>query len=285
LHSIVKQSTFMAGNLARTSFRKVVGAAAAAGYDSITIWPNMWRHALRRDGLTLDSMRRMLEDHKLALTFAEGCTDWIPAAPQGAAGPRNDATRAEYIEVCAALGGAGIVVAHTTGAPLDYERDIAAFARACDEAAAAKVGVALELVGFAAIRDVHAAKRVVEGAGKPNGGYVIDIGHLIRGGGSIDDVRQLPAERIHCVQVNDGPRAAPADLVEEVVFGRRLPGDGELDVPAFLKTLGEMGVRASVGAELYRRSFEQREAVDVMRELLAATPHVLGQAGMEPAAA
>ena len=61
------QTTFMAGCLARTPFRAQVPAAAAAGFDSITIWPNIWRHARRRDTLTLPDMRAILDDAGLDL--------------------------------------------------------------------------------------------------------------------------------------------------------------------------------------------------------------------------
>lgn len=283
MQTIVTRSALMAGSLARTPFRRMVSAAAEAGYDSMTIWPNIWRYAQKKEGLTLTAMRRMMEDHGLALTDADACLDWVPAPADSAGrlGPmKKETPRSEFFDVCAALGGTTVIAVHLTGTPLDYERDIPAFARLCDDAAAYGLRIALEFVGFANVRDIAAARRLVEGANRPNAGYVADIGHVIRGGGAIDDVRALPAERIYTVQLVDGARLPPADLVEEAMYGRRLPGDGDFDVPRFLQVLGEMGVRASLGAELYRRSFELREPADVMREMLLATGDVLAKAGM-----
>ena len=283
MQTIVSRSTFMAGSLARTPFTRMVKAASEAGYDSITIWPNIWRHAQRHDGLTLPAMRRVLEDHGLVLTDGDACSDWVPQAADAASriGPMKKITsRTEFFDVVAALGGTTVVAAHMGSAACDPDRDIPAFAKLCDDAAAYGLRIAFEFVGFSAVRDVATAMRIVEGAARPNGGYVADVGHVLRGGGAIDDIRALPAERIFTVQIMDGARAAPADLAEEAMFGRRMPGDGEFDVPQFLRVLGEMGVRASVGAELYRRSFELREPVEVMREMLLATRSVLEQAGM-----
>lgn len=284
MQSIVSRSTFMAGSLARTPFTRLVKAAAAAGYDSVTIWPNIWRYAQRHEGLTLPAMRRMLEDHGLALTDGDACSDWVPQEADGSnrIGPMKKLTsRTEFFDVVAALGGTTVVAAHIGGAALDLDRDIPAFAKLCDDAAAYGLRIAFEFVGFTVVRDVATAMRIVEGAGRPNGGYVADVGHVLRGGGAIDDIRALPAGRIFTVQIMDGARQAPVDLVEEAMYGRRMPGDGEFDVPRFLKVLGEMGVRASLGAELYRRSFELREPVDVMREMLLSTRAVLAEAGME----
>ncbi len=283
MQTIVSRSTFMAGSLPRTPFTRVVKAAAEAGYDSITIWPNVWRHAQRHEGLTLPAMRRVLEDHGLVLTDVDAYRGWVPA-PAGATshiGPmKKEVSRSEFFDVCAALGGNTMIAVHMAGVPVDLDRDIPAFAQLCDDAAKYGIRVAFEFVGFSSVRDVATVMRIVEGANRPNGGYTADIGHVIRGGGSIDDIRALPAERIYTVQILDGAREAPADLAEEAMYGRRLPGDGDLDVPRFLRVLGEMGVRASVGAELYRRSFEMREPVEVMREMLLATRNVLAQADM-----
>src|SRR6516225_4480785 len=100
VQSIAKQSTFMAGSLPRAPFPALVRAAASQGYDSITLWPNIWRHAQRRGGLTLAAMRRILEDHQVSLADAEGCNDWYTAGEGNAA--RFAVSRNEILDVCAA---------------------------------------------------------------------------------------------------------------------------------------------------------------------------------------
>ena len=279
--SIAAQLTFMAGSLARTPFRQQVETAAAAGFDSISIWPNIWRHALRKDGLTLADMSAMLRNNGLTLTDGDAIRDWVPAprVESAAFGPiKSGISRHEFFEVVNALGGTTVVAVHLTDSPLDVDRDTEAFAQLCDDAAAHGLRVALEFVSFSNIRDAKTAMRIVNGAGRANGGLVVDIGHHRRGGGSDAELRQVPGDKVYTVQLLDGPSQAPEDIVKEAVYGRQLPGDGEFDVTGFVRMLGEMGVRASVGPELYDPRYETRPVAEVARELMAATRRVLDQA-------
>lgn len=281
MDSIAAQTTFMAGCLARTPFRQQVEAAAAAGFDSISIWPNVWRHAQRKGGLTLADMRAMLKNNGLKLTDGDAIRDWVPVprVESPAFGPiKGGVSRDEFFEVVSTLGGTTVVAVHLTDAPLDFDRDTEAFAALCDDAAKHGLRVALEFVGFSNIPNVKTAMRIVDEAGRRNGGLVVDIGHHRRGGGSDADLRQVPGDKVFTVQLLDGPASAPADIVDEAVYHRQLPGHGELDVVGFIRLLGEMGVRASVGPELYSPSFENRPALDVMRELMASLRSVLTQA-------
>jgi sugar phosphate isomerase/epimerase len=134
------------------------------------------------------------------------------------------------------------------------------------------------------VPDVATAMQIVDGAGRANGGLVVDIWHHLRSGRDDAALRAVPAEKVFTVQLSDGPAQAPDDIVAEAVYGRRLPGEGDFDVVGFLRLLGEIGVRASVGPELYHASFEQRDPVEVAKELAAATRRVLGRAGqVDPA--
>jgi sugar phosphate isomerase/epimerase len=265
--TIVKQLTFMAGCLARTPFRQQVVAASTAGFDSMTSWPNIWRHAQRRDGLTLAEMRTMLDDHGLVLTDVDGCTDWVPVGEGGPVGPMSKVTpRQDFFEACAALGGSTVVAVHPGGAFV-RDREVDGFATLCDDAAAFELRVALEFVCFTPIGDVATAWDVVAASGRANAGLVVDTCHHLRTTADNEALRAVPADRVFTVQLCDGPRVAPADLTDEAINHRAYAGEGELDVAGVIAVLNEMGVRASVGAEVYRTSFEDRSPVDVAKEV------------------
>ncbi len=262
----------MAGCLPRTSFREQVAAAAKAGFAAMSIWPNIWRHAQAKDGLSLADMRMMLDDNGLALTDVDGCRDWTPPPriePDRLGPIRHGPSRQECFDVCAALGGATIAVAHFSDPPIEFDRDAAAFARLCDDAAAYGLRVGLEFVAFSDVSDAGAAWWIVEAAGRANGGLVIDLWHHAHGAGHGDDalLRQIPPERIFTVQYADGLLQPAHSLIEETMFHRAMPGEGELDVLGFLRTLRAMGVRAPWGPELYRRSFEPCPPIEVARQL------------------
>lgn len=273
------RATFMAGCLPRTPFRVQAAAAAAAGFDSISTWPNIWRHALRRDSLTLADMRAMLDDRGLTLTDVDGCSDWVPvpSAPDRVSGPmRQRVPRHELFDVCAALGGTTVVAVHLTDAGLDLGRDTAGFAKLCDDAASRGLRVALEFFPFSNVRDLDTAWRIVSEADRSNGGLVVDFWHHVRSGRDDDLLGRIPSDRIYTVQLADGPAAAPADLAQEAMYHRMMPGTGEFGVAGFLSLLDAMGVGAPCGPELYARSFDERPAREVAAELYRALRDVRG---------
>lgn len=272
--------TFMAGCLARTPFPEQVAVAAGAGFDSITCWPNVWRHAERKLGMGLGEMRAVLDDHGLALTDVDGCNDWVPDRGSIPAGPTMRCDRQEYFEVCELLGGSTLVAVHRAGVAVDLGRDVPAFARLCDDAAEHGLRVALEFVGFLGVADVATAWSIVRAADRPNAGLVVDLAHHIRAGRDDGALRAVPAERVFTVQLSDGPAPAPADLAHEAMFGRRLPGDGQWDVPQFVATLQDMGVRCSVGPEV--NVDDGRPPEVLAAELMAATRRVLSAADRSP---
>jgi len=280
------QTTFMAGCLARTPFRAQVPAAAAAGFDSITIWPNIWRHARRRDALTLSDMRAILDDAGLVLTDVDACFDWVPAAAAEGSlrGPmRRRIPRAEFFEVCVALGGSTVVAVHLTDAGLELGRDTEGFAALCDEAAEHGLRVALEFFPFSNVPDLATAWSIVSQANRPNGGLVLDIWHYVRSGRDDDLLARIPAERVYTVQLSDGPAKAPDDLAAEAMYGRLLPGKGEFGVASFVSRLDRMGVRAPCGPELYSPSFDQRPVAAVMTDLYRSVQDLhFGESGQAP---
>jgi len=265
--SIAERLTFMAGCLPRTPFRDLVEAAAQAGFDSMTLWPNVWRHALGKEGLTLADMRAMLEHNGLVLTDVDSYGGWTPGAA-----PKVPVE--EFFEVCTALGGSTLIAVHG-GAALDVHRETEGFARLCDQAAARGLRVALEFVGFSPLCDVATAWKIVTGADRPNGGITLDVAHHMRSTRDDAALRAVDPAKAYTVQLCDGPDRAPADLSDEARYHRALPGTGDFNVRGFVRTLAAMGVRASVGPELYQSSFQSRPPLDVMRELMSATRKVL----------
>jgi sugar phosphate isomerase/epimerase len=263
--------TLMAGCLPRTPFREQVAAAASAGFTAITSWPNVWRHARKRDGLTLADMRVLLDDHGLMLTDVELVADWVPAAD---AGPfARGTSREEAFEVATALGASTLCTSHAVDGDLVLDRDAESFARLCDDAAEHGLRVALEFVPFTGIPDLATAARVIDRAGRPNAGLVVDVWHLARSGGTPDGLRRVRPEAVFTVQLADGPAAAPLDLVDDAMFHRLPPGTGELPLVDSLAVLAGAGVQAPVGPEVYRAG---RPAKEVAAELYAATVDVLG---------
>ena len=180
------------------------------------------------------------------------------------------------------LGGRHLLVA---GDDIDEARLTANFAALCDLAAPFGLTCDLEFMPWTAVKGLSDAARVVEAAGHPNGGVLIDGLHFDRSHSTLDQIRALPARRINYVQVCDGP--VPYDPSDEgLIFiarnGRLLPGDGGIDLEGMMRAVPD-GVTVSVEIPLVElaRTVGPKERARMARE---ATVRLLEQAGRSVAA-
>jgi sugar phosphate isomerase/epimerase len=276
--SVATRRVLCNGSLPRTPFRELVAAAAAAGFDAITIWPHAWYRALGREHLTAVEMRAILDGHGVDVTDVETASDWLPAAMPGAAPPTPVTAghdRRSLFAIAEALGAETVIAAHLTGGAVDRERAIEGFGQLCDDAAAHGLRVALEAVPFTGVRTIVDAWAIVSGAGRGNGGVVFDSSHHARGGAGDRDLQAVPADRYFAIQLADGRPRAPSDLLEEAMYERLEPGAGALRIGRTLALLARHGVRAPTGPEVYRRSWDALGAAAVAARLAAATDAVL----------
>jgi sugar phosphate isomerase/epimerase len=276
--SVASRRVLCNGSLPRTPFRELVAAAAGAGFDAITVWPHAWYRAQRREGLAPGEMREILDAYGVAVTDVETAADWLPYA-RGADAPatpvKANHTRESLFEIGEALGAGTLIAAHLTGGAVDRGRAIEGFGALCDDAARHGLRVALEAVPFTGIATVADAWAVVDGAGRSTGGIVFDVVHHARGGMEDQALLTVPAERYFAIQLGDAERAAPPDLLEEAMYHRLPPGDGELPITALLRLLERHGVHAPAGPEVYRREWDERQPLEVARVLGRATDAVL----------
>lgn len=112
------------------------------------------------------------------------------------------------------------------------------------------IRVALEFLPYSGIRSLAEARDVCSRVGYDACGLMIDTLHLMRSGGTPEDVAALSATEIACVQVADGPAHPPADLVDESRNGRLLPGAGAFDTQGFAAALKKLGYAGTVSVEV-----------------------------------
>ena len=280
---LIGKRTFMAGCLARTPFRQQVAGAAAAGFEAITIWPNIWRHAMTKDRLSIADMRAMLDAHGLVLTDVDAYRDWGPArsSESGVFGPmKRGFPLDECLDTLAALGGRTLVAVYLTDVPFNMDRDVSEFAQICDRAATRGLRVGIEFVPFSNIPDVATAWSIVQESGRPNAGLIVDLWHHARGGRDDTALSRVAPDRIYTVQFSDAPARAPDDLVQEAMFQRLWPGEGDLDVTGFLRLLDSMGACAAIGPELNQPHFAERDPAEVIRALSASAESAYRAAGI-----
>jgi sugar phosphate isomerase/epimerase len=194
-------------------------------------------------------MLHIIEDVGLRVTDIEACGDWVPQPDSPVDVPtsfRSIWTRHDFFDAAEALGADTLVAADLGGGAPIGAAAVEGFAKLCDDAGERGLRVALEFMPFSRIPDIAAGWSTVQEADCPNGGLVLDLCHLVRGGWEPETLLSIPPDRIFAVQLGDGPEEAPDDLRDEAMFHRALPGEGSFDISGLLATLeGSESARGS----------------------------------------
>lgn len=255
--------------VAHAAPRTLIAAAKAGGFDGVGLFLHgmaevvgMAEFDLVRDAAARREVRDAARDAGQAIAI---CYPFTLA--------RNSAADdfLSGLDAAAELGAARINL-------LVYDRDPARAAEAtmrlCDDAAARGLGVAVEFFPPSAIATIESAVALCEAVGAENLGLTVDLLHLNRSGGTLEQVRSH-RHLIRLAQICDARRAAPDDLFHEAAADRMLPGDGALDPLRFLEACGpdvpasiEAPDFRAIGSDPMQRARDARRALDATQDII-----------------
>jgi sugar phosphate isomerase/epimerase len=176
-----------------------------------------------------------------------------------------DIEATEFFELCEQLG-ITYCSLNATFAEDIYTADevVEHFASTCDLAARYDVTCDLENLPMWGVKTLRQAWSIVCSADRPNGGIVFDVLHYVRSGSTPDMLTEIPADRIHCVQLSDGPLALPAGVtLEENCFDRGWPGTGTFPLVEIVLTLAGMDALRQVSPEVFSPHNATRSATEI----------------------
>lgn len=130
------------------------------------------------------------------------------------------------------------------------EHLVGEFAKLCDQAADAGTAITIELFPTSNLCDLQAGRAVVEGAGRANGGLLLDIWHVVRGRITMEGIAALPPGMVNHVELDDGPLEASGNYLQETIDARVAPGEGEFPLAAFFEALDRSGYDGLYGVEV-----------------------------------
>jgi sugar phosphate isomerase/epimerase len=106
--------------------------------------------------------------------------------------------------------------------------------------------------GAGTARNLERVLEMLAGVGHANFGLLIDTMHYFRTGATLSDLERLGIDSVRHIQLCDVPMPAEIDdYMEEALFERRAPGDGDLPLATFL---GKIPRGVPVGLEIPIRS-------------------------------
>jgi 2-keto-myo-inositol isomerase len=120
----------------------------------------------------------------------------------------------------------------------------------------------LEFLGTrtCSINNLNAAVETVRRVGKRNVGLVLDSFHMYLSDSKPSNLRQLGAEQVFLVHVND---AEPGEKSKLTDANRVYPGQGVIDLNGFASALKSIGYRNYLSLELLRPSYWKEDADQV----------------------
>lgn len=130
---------------------------------------------------------------------------------------------------------------------------------------AAKRGIRIGYEALAWGRHVHDyrdAWEIVRRANHPNVGLILDSFHVLSRKTELNSMRNIPGERIFFVQAADAPMLE-MDYLSWSRHWRCMPGQGEMDIPAFMDALAATGYRGYLSLEIFNDRFRAGSARSV----------------------
>ncbi len=265
-------------------FAERVKAAAGAGFAGISIWGRDYA-AARAEGLTDKDPSVMLADHGLFVAELDPAWWWLPGAAQVSIPPSLDTEdvfgfgESDLFTLADTLGARSLNAVDVFGGEWSIEEAAEAFAGLCDRAADHGLLVHLEWLPWSRIPDLATATEVVRLADRRNGGLNVDSWHLVRAGDTPEELAKVPGELVLGVQLDDGPRAAEANLLHATLHERQLPGEGEFDLAGIVGALRATGTTAPIGVEVFSDGLHALPSDEAARRAAQATRRVLGEGG------
>lgn len=239
-------------------FRTRVAAAQRAGYRGLGLMHsdlvNVRRH------YDYATMRAILADHDMHHVELEFLTGWLDD---------DAAFRTVLRDLCEAAEALG--ARHLKAGPdmqgkaWPLEHMATRFRALCDRADAAGTAVALEIMPWSNLRTIDEGLAVVTAADAANGGLLLDIWHLGRGGVPYADIAKVPAHWLKHVELDDADAEVIGSLLEDTLDRRRLCGEGTLDVAAFVRAIQATGYDGPYGVEIISTAHRQLALDDAAR--------------------
>lgn len=259
---------------------------AAAGFAAIGLQPgDVW--TLQQQGMPVADIAARIADAGLQVMELDCTSCWMPRQRRSdddseLAQLLRTLTPERVIESAAQIGARSVVVVDLSPTPAPLEEAAAAFAQVCDLAAQHGLRAHIEFLPVGGIRTLTEAWDIVSAAGRSNGGLTIDAWHFFRSGSTLEQLLQIPGDRIHTVQLCDAPAVAQADLWSELMTARLLPGEGDLDLIGLVRTLDAIGSTAPIGVEVFNTRQNDQSLAHVAHDWASAARSVLAQARGTP---
>ena len=261
--------------------REKLAAIAAAGFDGVEIFENDF---LAFDG-TPAEVGRMVRDHGLQITLFQPFRDFegLPEPQRTRAFDRAE----RKFDLMQELG-TDLMLVCSNVSPValgGIDRAADDFRQLGVRAARRGLRVGYEALAWGRhINDHRDAWEIVRRANHPNIGLILDSFHTLARRIDVETIRAIPGDRIFIVQLADAPRI-DMDLLYWSRHFRNMPGEGDLPVADFMRSVAATGYDGPLSLEIFNDQFRggsprtiaidgRRSLIYLMDQVARAEPHI-----------
>ena len=219
-------------NLQSADLFMMVQAISRAEFTGIDLRDNHIREYIQK-GHTFQEIKNLWKEYKLHPISVHALREWQNRDSNKREEYRKFAE--QFIDECKNIG-CDCVVCAAYAENGDIHRDITSLKEICDIAKPYDIRVAVEFLPWAGLRDTRMTWEVLRQANCSNGGLLLDTFHYFKGGSQIDDLREVPTEKIFLVHLDDAPDL-PIHSKEMCMNHRVFPGEGIFPLGQFLDVL------------------------------------------------
>ncbi|MDR3621510.1 MAG: sugar phosphate isomerase/epimerase [Paludisphaera borealis] len=243
-----------------TPLLEKIRVAGAAGYKAIEPWNDEIDEYLAKGG-SLSDLGKAISDAGLEVVSVIALHSWATTEGDEYVRALDECRR--RIDQAVALG-SPYIVASPPQEVVDLPHITARFVELLAIGEQAGVTPSMEFLGFVdGINSVSSAWAIAQGARNAKATIVADVFHMIRGGGSVDDLLKIPGHRLANFHINDVP--ATPDPLTQTDYDRVMIGDGIADLPRVIANLRTIGYRGPLSLELFNKELWTHDPFDVAR--------------------
>jgi 4-hydroxyphenylpyruvate dioxygenase len=262
------------GTLRHLDYEAQLRTAARAGFRAVGLQAPAVEKYLA-SGRSLAEARSLLDSLDLAAPEMSFFADWIYA--RGEAKIAALRRFARLCELSEALGSRTVVSTTSCEGTPDQALACENYAELCRMAGERGLVAGLEFIPWATVKTVADAWRLVERVNHPAAGLVVDIFHIAMGGSRLDDIRDLPAEKIAIVHVND-LRDTGEDVITLCRNRRLLPGEGQFPLRGFMEAVRVTGYGGWYSLEILNENYAKEDPDVIAGRSFASMKALMGEA-------
>lgn len=233
------------------AFEEKIKLIAKVGFSGVGLWMDDIQNYLKQNKKT--KVNELLEDKKLNAVEMQLIRKWQYLNESEKMDAFRDAKK--FFSLLHELKLNCPVVLLPSEEEGQLKEGIKDFKQMCGLAEEFGIDVMLEFIGWAKqINNIKIAGEIVCEADCPNGGLLVDTFHFVKRGSTIDDLKQVPMDKIFLVHINDS-KPLPMEIKKQSRGFRFFPGEGEAPLKKIVQCFVENGYKNYYCIEIFNESY------------------------------